>query len=77
MGLIDTVTDMLQGSGQRAPGGGDGSTASYWCDDCGVRVRDVEVDDEGLDRNEEGTPICPECGESMRFERATGSSCAC
>lgn len=79
MGLFDTVTDVLAESTRRAPGnaGDDGSEGSYWCDDCGVRVRDVDVDEEGLDRDAEGVPTCSECGEPMRFERATGSGCAC
>ncbi|MFC7325127.1 MULTISPECIES: hypothetical protein [Halorubrum] len=79
MGIFDTVTDVMEGSTQRAPGnaGDDGSEGSYWCDDCGVRVRDVDVDDEGLDLDADGAPICPDCGESMRFERASGTGCAC
>lgn len=79
MGLIDTVSDVLEGSTQRAPseGGDDGSSGAYWCDDCGLRVRDVEVDAEGLDRTDDGTPLCADCGEAMRFERSTGSGCAC
>lgn len=79
MGIFDTVTDALAESTQRAPetAGDDGSKGAFWCDDCGVRVRDVEVDEEGLDRDGDGTPVCPDCGESMRFERATGSGCAC
>ncbi|TKX76108.1 hypothetical protein EXE46_00900 [Halorubrum sp. GN11_10-6_MGM] len=79
MGIIDTVTDALTGSTQSAPGtaGDDGSEGAYWCDDCGVRVRDVDVDAEGLDRDGEGVPKCPDCGDPMRFERATGSGCAC
>jgi hypothetical protein len=79
MGLIDTVTEALSASTTRAPedAGDDGSAGAYWCDDCGVRVRDVAVDDEGLDRTEDGTPQCPDCGDEMRFERAAGSNCAC
>ncbi|OTF07998.1 hypothetical protein [Halorubrum sp. SD612] len=79
MGLISTVTDALAGSTETAPGvaGDDGSEGAYWCDDCAVRVRDVDLDDEGLDRDAEGVPVCPDCGESMRFERASGPGCAC
>ncbi|WP_210113819.1 hypothetical protein [Halorubrum trapanicum] len=64
-------------STQRAPGraGDDGSEGSDWCDDCGVRVRDV--DDEEFDRDAEETPARPDCGNAMRFERTTGSDCAC
>jgi len=41
---------------------------AYWCDDCGVRIRDVDLD---------GEPVCPDCGEEMRFERSAGRDCAC
>jgi hypothetical protein len=79
MGLIDSVTEMLAASTSKAPetAGDDGSAGAFWCDDCGVRVRDVNVDEEGLERDGEGTPLCPDCGDAMRFERAAGSSCAC
>ena len=79
MGILDTVTGFLESSTQRAPGtaGDDGSEGSYWCDDCGVRVRDVDVDEEELARDDEGTPRCPDCEERMRFERASGTGCAC
>jgi len=79
MGLIDTVSSVLEGSTQRAPseGGDDGSSGAFWCDDCGVRVRDVDVDEEGIDLTDDDTPLCADCGEPMRFERATGSGCAC
>ncbi|QAU13244.1 hypothetical protein EKH57_11195 [Halorubrum sp. BOL3-1] len=79
MGIIGTVSDVLESSTQRAPdeGGDDGSDGSYWCDDCGLRVRDVEVDAEGLDRSDDDVPLCPDCGDAMRFERASGSGCAC
>jgi len=46
----------------------DGSNGAYWCDDCDVRIRDVNL---------EGEPVCPNCGTEMRFERSTGRSCAC
>lgn len=79
MGIFDTVTEAFASSAQRAPGeGSEGdSTGAYWCDDCSTRVRDVDVDDEGLARDAEGTPLCPDCGETMRFERASGTGCAC
>lgn len=79
MRIFDTLTDVVEASTQRAPetAGDDGSEGAYWCDDCGVRVRDVAVDEEGFDRDADGVPVCPNCGESMRFERATGSGCAC
>ena len=50
---------------------------SYWCDDCTVRVLDIEVDAEGLARDPEGVPLCPDCDEPMRFERTGGPGCAC
>jgi len=91
MGLLETVTEAFAASKQRAPGkaGDDGSAGAYWCDDCGVRIRDVDVDvgaedkvgaeneNTSVETNAEGTPKCPDCGETMRFERAGGSSCAC
>lgn len=79
MGLLRTVAETLAASTQRSAGvaGDDGSEGAYWCDDCGVRVRDVDVDAEGLDRDGGGVPKCPDCGDTMRFERATGSGCAC
>lgn len=78
MGILDTVSEIFEASAQRAPSEtGDGSEGSYWCDDCAVRVRDIEVESEGLDRGEDGTPICPDCSGSMRFERASGTGCAC
>lgn len=66
MGLLDSITGAFSSSPKNRPD--DGSVGAYWCDDCGVRVRDVELD---------GDPDCPECGEEMRFERSTGRSCAC
>ena len=77
MGILDAIGDVLKGSTSRAPSErGDGSEGSYWCDDCGVRVRDVDVESEGLSV-EEGTPCCPDCGSEMYFERASGTGCAC
>lgn len=72
MGLIDTVSEIVNDMGpdnrdQEEPV----SKGAYWCDDCNVRIRDV--DHEGT-----GTPTCPECGTEMRFERSTDSGgCAC
>ncbi|MFC4543128.1 hypothetical protein ACFO5R_14455 [Halosolutus amylolyticus] len=54
----------------------DGSRGAYWCDDCGVRIRDVDLEEERVDSTEE-VPTCPDCGDEMRFERSTGRSCAC
>ena len=76
MGIIDAVssafapdTDTAEASEQ--------SDGAYWCDDCGVRVRDVDVADEGLDLNDDGTPECPDCGDAMRFEKSHADGCAC
>lgn len=73
MSMLGTVRDLLEASTQD-PNRGDGdevSKGAFWCDDCGVRIRDVEVEGEG-------TPDCPECDEAMRFERsAAATGCAC
>lgn len=74
MGLFSTVSSALSG------GDADGRTASggaYWCDGCTVRVREAAVDDEGLERAGDGTPLCPDCGDAMRFERNLADGCAC
>jgi Zn finger protein HypA/HybF involved in hydrogenase expression len=79
MGIVNKVSAALSGS----TGSGaddvevDASRGAYWCDDCSVRVRDVTIEDEGLDRDEAGTPLCPDCGGSMRFERTYADGCAC
>ncbi|SEP62753.1 hypothetical protein [Natrinema salaciae] len=67
MGLLESMKATLASP---APKGrpDDGSDGAYWCDDCGVRIRDVEL---------EGDPVCPDCGTEMRFERSTGRDCAC
>lgn len=72
MGLLDSVSEVVSemGPDQEAVKEPQ-SKGAYWCDDCSVRIRDV--DHEG-----EGPPACPECGETMRFERRPDSgSCAC
>lgn len=74
MGILDTVSSVFEASGSDTS---DESTGAYWCDDCGVRVRDVDVDDEGLALADDGTPECPDCGDSMRFERQAADGCAC
>jgi len=80
MGLIDSVSAALEpdtDSGERTADGSEQSAGAYWCDDCGVRVRDVDVADEGLSTDGDGTPECPDCGEAMRFERSHADACAC
>lgn len=80
MGIVSTIEAALTGESAGAEGS-DGteaeSTGAYWCDDCSVRVRDVDVEAERLDRDDEGTPVCPDCGASMRFERSHADGCAC
>ncbi|UTF54999.1 hypothetical protein [Natronosalvus rutilus] len=67
MGVIDSVKAALASSGPNDRPM-DGSQGAYWCDDCNVRIRDVDL---------ESDPVCPNCGEEMRFERSHGRSCAC
>lgn len=74
MSLLATVREILQASTQ-SPNRGDTATTeskgAYWCDDCDVRVRDVDVEGEE-------PPDCPDCGDEMRFERSAASTgCAC
>ena len=73
MSVIGTVREILAASSQSA-NRGSGEAASkgaYWCDDCAVRIRDVEVDGDE-------PPTCPECGGEMDFERSAASTgCAC
>lgn len=74
MGLIDSVRNALASpSPKERPD--DGSEGAYWCDDCDVRIRDVELDVAPGERS--GGVACPDCGETMRFERSSGRSCAC
>ncbi|NIB99229.1 hypothetical protein [Halobacterium sp. R2-5] len=77
MGIIDTVSSALSTDAENDDVDVDASRGAYWCDDCGVRVRDVNVDEEGFDRDAEGAPLCPDCGDAMRFERAYEDGCAC
>ena len=45
------------------------SAGAFWCDDCGVRLAEVEAEED---------PSCPECGGEMRFERSPDATgCAC
>jgi len=74
MGVLTAVKQILRASTQSA-NRGDGSTetpdGAYWCDDCDERILDT-----GVEGNT--TPDCPECGESMAFERSPGTTgCAC
>lgn len=73
MGLISTISKVLQASSQPA-NRGEGSAVSagaYWCHDCSERIRDVA--DEG-----DGPPDSSDCGEGMTVERSAASTgCAC
>ena len=68
MSIIDSVKEALVTRPSTKSRPDDGSKGAYWCDDCNVRIRDVDL---------EGEAMCPDCGEEMRFERASGRSCAC
>ena len=74
MSILTTVKEIMQASTQSANRGDvteEPSEGAYWCDDCGERIRDVDVE-------REQTPECPSCGDEMRFERSQGSTgCAC
>jgi hypothetical protein len=76
MGLINAVSSAFAPDTESADAG-EQSDGAYWCDDCGVRVRDVDVADENLDVGDDGTPECPECGDAMRFEKSHADGCAC
>ena len=77
MGIVNRVSAALSGSAEMDDVDVDASRGAYWCDDCNVCVRDVTVDEEGLDRDAEGTPLCPDCSDPMRFERTYEDGCAC
>ncbi|WP_254273678.1 hypothetical protein [Haloarcula marina] len=74
MSVLTTVKEILRASTQSANRGSvtdETSKGAYWCDDCGERIRDIEVEGEEA-------PECPSCGDEMRFERsATSTGCAC
>jgi Zn finger protein HypA/HybF involved in hydrogenase expression len=74
MSILGTVRDVLKASTESANRGdvtGETSKGAYWCDDCGERIRDVDV-------ASEEAPNCPSCGDEMRFERSqTSTGCAC
>jgi len=68
MSVLSTIKEALTSEPSAKSRPDDGSDGAFWCDDCNVRIRDVDL---------EGDPVCPECGEEMRFEGASGRSCAC
>lgn len=73
MSVLDTVKGILEASTQDPNRGGavEESKGAYWCNDCGERVLDLDVEGET-------PPDCPSCGEAMTFERSAGSTgCAC
>ncbi len=69
MSILNSVREAIKGP-KSSP---NESSGAFWCDDCDVRQVESEVDIEA----EGDTPSCPECGQSMRFERSKGRSCAC
>ncbi|MDX1745421.1 MAG: hypothetical protein R3324_05740 [Halobacteriales archaeon] len=74
MSVLSSVKEILQASTAN-PNRGEPrepqSKGAYWCNDCSVRIRDIEVDGDA-------PPDCPDCGEEMTFERSAGSTgCAC
>jgi len=77
MGIISTIQDALTAETASTEAAAESeSSGAYWCDDCAVRVRDVDVESEGL-AFDDGTPQCPDCGSAMRFERSHADGCAC
>jgi uncharacterized paraquat-inducible protein A len=74
MGVFGTVKEILAASTQNPNRGTTEeprSKGAYWCDDCSVRIRDVDVEGDA-------DPTCPDCGDEMRFERSAASTgCAC
>jgi hypothetical protein len=74
MGILDTVSSVFEASGSDTS---DDVTGAHWCDDCGVRVLEKNLEEEDLDLADDGTPECPDCGEPMRFERSYADGCAC
>jgi hypothetical protein len=82
MGMLTTVKEFLQASTESANRGdatGEQSQGTYWCHDCGERVRDVDVEGDATPGVAgDSPPDCPECGDEMDFERSPSSTgCAC
>lgn len=75
MGVFDSIKTVLD-SASPNDRPTDGSSGAYWCDDCDVRIRDVDLE-ESEAGSETGEPTCPDCNEEMRFERSAGRDCAC
>jgi hypothetical protein len=77
MSVLGTVREILEASGQSS-NRGEGqaeSKGAFWCDDCSVRIRDVEVEGRA---DPDDPPSCPDCGDEMHFERSAASTgCAC
>lgn len=70
MGLLSSIRGVVDAI-EPEPDRDERFVDAYWCDDCAVRepVRESEIEDERR---------CPECGETMRFERSPDSGhCAC
>ncbi|MFC4249656.1 hypothetical protein ACFOZ7_22435 [Natribaculum luteum] len=70
MGIVNTIREAF---GAIEPERRSSAGGAYWCDDCAIRRPVDEAPASDADR-----PSCPECGESMRFERSPDSAgCAC
>lgn len=72
MGIVNTVKEILQASGQTTNRGSGTETSkgAYWCNDCTERIPAAKTDEE--------PPTCSSCGEQMELERSPGTtSCAC
>lgn len=67
MSIVTSIKEALSGGSPSRTGGESGG--SYWCDDCGERLPDADADAK--------PPDCPDCGATMRFERASPEGCAC
>lgn len=60
MSVLQSVKNLFRTSGSSESG--TKPQGNYWCDDCEVKLLSTEA--------ESDTPSCPDCGESMRFERS-------
>lgn len=71
MPLLESVRDLLAGSGSTRNATASETVGAFWCHDCNERIPKADV-------SGEEPPECPSCGREMAFERSPGSgSCAC